>query len=319
MAKNKGAGENPPVFIKRRDASMKPTLVVMAAGMGSRFGGLKQIQAVTGQGEVILEFSVCDALSAGFGKIVLVIKKSIEKEFEEAVGKHLRKQADIYYAYQELDSLPGGHPPPAGRIKPWGTGHAVLAAKDAADTPFAVINADDYYGKSAYAVMADFLTNCISVKDYAMVGYRLGNTLTDHGSVARGVCEVEGGFLKNITERKKIIRRGEGAAYTEDGENWHPIAPGTLVSMQLFGFHPSVFGHLERGFYDFLSSPHDPLKDEYLLPGRIGQLIREGEVNMRVLDSADKWFGVTYKEDLPAVAAALKKLRERGEYPECLR
>jgi NDP-sugar pyrophosphorylase family protein len=298
---------------------MKPTLVVMAAGMGSRFGGLKQLRAVTDRGEVILEFSVCDAVGAGFGKIVLVIKKAIETEFEEIVGKHLRKQAEVSYVYQETDSLPDGFFPPVGREKPWGTGHAVLAAKGAVDTPFAVINADDYYGKSAFSVMADFLRNGITGKQYAMVGYRLGNTLTDHGSVARGVCTVEDGFLKSITERTKIVKMGDSAAFTEDGENWHPLAYDTIVSMQLFGFHQNIFGHLESGFQKFLANLTDPLKGEYYLPGRVGELIGGGDVSIKVLDSADKWFGVTYKEDLPSVAAALKALRESGEYPESLR
>ena len=297
---------------------MKPTLVVMAAGMGSRFGGLKQMETITGQGEVLLDFSVYDALEAGFEKIVIVLKKAIEKEFHEAVGKRLCRQADVQYVFQEIDDLPGGKSPPAGREKPWGTGQAVLAAKKAVSVPFAVINADDYYGKSAWSVIGSFLQHEAVAGNYAMVGYRLGNTLTAHGSVARGVCEIENGYLRGLTERTKIIQRMEDAAYTEDGETWHSIPLDTLVSMQLFGFHPDFFGHLEEGFASFLDSPFDPLKGEYLLPGRVGELLKSKQVSMRVLSSPDRWFGVTYKEDKPAVVSAIDDLKQKGVYPETL-
>ena len=297
---------------------MKPTLVVMAAGMGSRFGGLKQIEAVTDQGEALLDFSVYDALEAGFEKIVLVIKHAIEKEFHQTVGKRICLMAEVEYAFQELDDLPGGITPPAGREKPWGTGQALLAARKAVDTPFAVINADDYYGKSAFAVMAGFLQSESAPSNYGMVGYRLGNTLTAHGSVARGVCEVENGFLRGITERTKIVQRLDDAAYTEDGASWHSLPLDTVVSMQLFGFHPGVFALLDEGFREFLASPYDPLKGEYLLPRRVGELLADGRASVRVLNSPDRWFGVTYKEDKPSVIQAIHDLREKGLYPHTL-
>jgi UTP-glucose-1-phosphate uridylyltransferase len=294
---------------------MKPTLLVMAAGMGSRFGGLKQMEPVTENGEVLLDFSVYDALQAGFGKIVIVIKKAIERDFEEMVGSKLRRQADVVYAYQELDDLPDGKIPPPGRVKPWGTGQAVLAAKEKIHEPFAVINADDYYGKSAFSVMAEFLTDGVTENSYGMVGYRLGNTLSDHGSVARGVCEVEKGYLKGMVERTKIIKKENNAAFTEDGRTWTALPFEVIVSMQCFGFHPSFFAHLDEGFSSFFASPFDPMKGEYLLPGRVGDLLRSGRVSMKVLNSPDRWFGVTYKEDKPAVVAAITGLRERGVYP----
>lgn len=297
----------------------KPALAVMAAGMGSRYGGLKQMDPVTENGEVLLDFSVYDALRAGFEKIVLIIKHEIERDFDEMVGKKLRKQCDIVYAYQELNDVPiPVLSSSAERKKPWGTGHAVLAARNVIDTPFAVINADDYYGKSAFEVMAGFLRESASEQDYAMVGYQLGNTLTDHGSVARGICTVENGFLRGLTERTKIIKRENDAAFTEDGENWSPLPFDTTVSMQMFGFHPSVFKYLADGFNDFLTSPFDPLKGEYLLPSRIGELVSKDIVTLRVLESPDRWFGVTYKEDKPAVVEAIRKLREKGVYPENL-
>ncbi|MDR0293131.1 MAG: nucleotidyltransferase [Oscillospiraceae bacterium] len=297
---------------------MKPSLVVMAAGMGSRFGGLKQMEPVTGRGEVLLDFSIYDALDAGFESVILIIKRAIERDFEEKVGRRLRRQAGVRYVYQELDDLPDGRRPPEGREKPWGTGQAVLAARGAVDTPFAVINADDYYGKSAFSVMADFLRGGVTASDYAMVGYRLGNTLTEYGAVARGVCEVKDGFLRGLTERTKIIKREGDAAYSEDGENWRALPLDTVVSMQMFGFHPDVFALLDEGFRDFLASPFDPMKGEYLLPARIGELVTGGRVSMRVLDSPDRWFGVTYRQDKPAVVRAITELRERGIYPRSL-
>ncbi|MDR1692690.1 MAG: NTP transferase domain-containing protein [Oscillospiraceae bacterium] len=294
---------------------MQPTLVVMAAGMGSRFGGAKQMEPISEHGEALLDFSVYDALRAGFGKIVIVIKKAIEADFEEAVGARLRRQADVVYAYQELTDLPGGRVPPEGRVKPWGTGQAVLAARRAVgDVPFAVINADDFYGRDAFAVMAEFLSD--SPTGYAMVGYRLGNTLSEHGSVARGVCSTENGFLTALTERTKIVKTPDGAAYTEDGETWVPLPLDTIVSMQLFGFLPDFFGHLETGFETFLRNNPDPLKGEFFLPKRVGELISQGQATLRVLESADKWFGVTYREDKPAVVAAIAALRAGGAYPD---
>ncbi|MCL2002510.1 MAG: NTP transferase domain-containing protein [Oscillospiraceae bacterium] len=297
---------------------MKPTLVVMAAGMGSRFGGLKQMEPITDRGEVLLDFSVYDALQAGFGKVVVVIKKAIERDFEAQVGHRLRRQADVRFVYQEIDDLPDGRTPPPGREKPWGTGQAVLAAKDVVEEPFAVINADDYYGKSAFGVLAAFLREEATANDYAMVGYRLGNTLSDYGSVARGVCEIEDGFLRGLVERTKIIKRDDDAAFTEDGERWVPLPLDTVVSMQCFGFHPSFFAHLEEGFRAFHAGLADPMKGEYLLPSRVGELLEGGRVSMKVLDSPDRWFGVTYREDKPAVAAAIEDLRKKNVIPPSL-
>lgn len=295
---------------------MQPSLVIMAAGMGSRFGGQKQMETFTERGESLLDFSVYDALQAGFSQIVIVIKKAIEHDFEQAVGARLRRQTNFVYAYQELDDLPGGNPPPEGRIKPWGTGQAVLAAKDAVNTPFAVINADDFYGRDAFMTMARFL--CDSPKGYAMVGYRLGNTLSEHGSVARGVCVTENGFLKTLMERTKIVRTENGAAYTEDGKTWIRLSLDTIVSMQFFGFLPDVFTYLEKAFETFLDENPDPLKGEYFLPKQIGELVSRGQKTLRVLECADKWFGVTYREDKPAVVEAIEDLRKNGVYPPSL-
>jgi UTP-glucose-1-phosphate uridylyltransferase len=297
---------------------MKPALVVMAAGMGSRFGGLKQMETVTENREVLLDFSVYDALQAGFGKIVIVIKKAIERDFDEMVGNKLRKQADVQYVYQELEDLPDGRIPPEGRVKPWGTGQAVLAAKNAVHEPFCVINADDYYGKSAFSVMARFLIEDATANDYAMVGYQLGNTLSEHGSVARGICEMENGYLRAMIERTKIVKRESGAAYTEDGETWHPLPLDTVVSMQCFGFHPSFFEHLDNGFRSFLETNTDHMKGEYLLPSEVGNVLKSGQAAMRVLNSPDRWFGVTYKEDKPNVVAEILSLQNKGAYPERL-
>lgn len=284
--------------------------------MGSRFGGAKQMTPVTERGEALLDFSVYDALRAGFGKIVVVIKKEIERDFEEAVGARLRRQTGITYVYQELDDLPGGRKPPEGREKPWGTGQAVLAARHAVDTPFAVINADDYYGRNAFIAMSRFLS--ASPEGYAMVGYRLGNTLSEHGSVARGICGIKDGFLQTLTERTQIVKTADGAAYTEDGKTWVSLPVNVIVSMQLFGFLPDVFRYLEEGFETFLSDNPGTLKDEFYLPKRVGELVSGGQVTLRVLESEDSWFGVTYREDLPSVLQAIGRLRQNGVYPPSL-
>lgn len=286
----------------------KITLAVMAAGMGSRFGGLKQIEPVGPNGEIIIDFSVYDAKQAGFDKVVFIIKKEIEKDFREVMGKRIEKMIDVDYAFQELDKLPAGYAVPDGRTKPWGTGHAILCAKDLIDTPFAVINADDYYGPYAYQVMAEHLKS--GSPDYSMVGFLLENTLTENGTVARGVCEAENGYLKNITERTKI----KDSKYTEDGENWIKLPENTIVSMNLWGFDTSIFTYLNQGFDDFCKNRLTEEKSEFFLPSVVDGLIQSGEKKVRVLSTPEKWYGVTYREDKEMVKEAMAKLVAEGKY-----
>ncbi|MBE6916525.1 MAG: nucleotidyltransferase [Ruminococcaceae bacterium] len=303
----------------------KPILVVMAAGMGSRYGGLKQIDPVGSQGEAILDFSLFDAHEAGFETAVIIIKEAIRKDFMETVGKRLEKcPMEIRYAYQELDKLPAGYAVPAGRTKPWGTCHAVLCAKDViGDAPFAVINADDYYGKSAYRVIYDALCKAQDGEkyDYCMVGYLLGNTVTDNGSVARGVCQAdEKGNLAKIVERTRIEKYDGGIHFTEDGENWEDLSADTLVSMNMWGYTPSFLGELEKRFPSFLDTlaVKNPEKAEYFLPLAVDELIKEDKATVKVLSSPDKWFGVTYAADKPQVVAALREKTAAGLYPDGL-
>ena len=303
----------------------KPILVVMAAGMGSRYGGLKQIDPVGSQGEAILDFSLFDAHEAGFETAVIIIKEAIRKDFMETVGKRLEKcPMEIRYAYQELDKLPEGYTVPAERTKPWGTCHAVLCAKDViGDAPFAVINADDYYGKSAYRVIYDALCKAQDGEkyDYCMVGYLLGNTVTDNGSVARGVCQAdEKGNLAKIVERTRIEKYEGGIHFTEDGENWEDLSAETLVSMNMWGYTPSFLQELEERFPKFLDTlaVKNPEKAEYFLPLAVDELIKEDKATIKVLSSPDKWFGVTYAADKPQVVAALREKTEQGLYPDGL-
>jgi hypothetical protein len=302
----------------------KPVLVVLAAGMGSRYGGLKQIDPVGCQGEAILDFSLFDAHEAGFETAVIIIKEAIREDFMSTVGKRLEKcPMEIRYAYQELDHLPVGYAVPAERTKPWGTCHAVLCAKDAIDgAPFAVINADDYYGKSAYKVLYDALCKAQdgAVYDYCMVGYLLGNTVTDHGSVARGVCQTENGLLTQIVERTKIEKYEGGIHFTEDGENWTDVGADTVVSMNMWGFTPSFLDELEARFPNFLDTlaAANPAKAEYFLPLAVEDLLSEKKATVKVLQSPDKWYGVTYAADKPMVVAALKEKTEAGLYPDGL-
>ncbi len=285
------------------------TLVVMAAGMGSRFGGLKQIEPIGPKGEVLLDFSVYDAVMAGFNKVVFVIKQAIEKDFKEMVGKRIAGRVKVEYAFQETDKLPAGYTCPKDREKPWGTAHAILCCKDIVKEPFAVINADDYYGRSAFQKMADFLRE--DTADYSMVGFRLVNTLTENGYVSRGVCEIEGGTLKTVTERTKI----SDCKYTEDdGATWTALPEDTVVSMNLWGFRPDVFGYIERGFKAFLDQKINVPKSEYYLPTVVSERIERGEKTVRVLVAEDKWYGVTYKEDKENVVAAITKMVNDGLY-----
>lgn len=286
--------------------SMDATLVVMAAGMGSRFGGLKQAEPVGPKGEAILDFSVYDAKQAGFNKVVFVIKHSIEEIFKQTVGSRIAKMIDVEYVFQETDALPAGYTCPPGREKPWGTGQAVLCCREAVRTPFAVINADDYYGRSAFAQIYRQL--CAGGEDYCMVGYRLGNTVTENGTVSRGVCRVEDGCLSDIVEVGGI---GPDCR-TSDGK---VLDPGTVVSMNMWGFTPDFFRYLEEDFTAFLDAKGNELKAEFYLPGVVDRLIREKLRRVRVLIAEDKWYGVTYKEDKPQVVSAIRALVENGHYP----
>jgi dTDP-glucose pyrophosphorylase len=301
----------------------KPVLVVMAAGMGSRYGGLKQIDPVGSCGEAILDYSIFDAYEAGFETTVIIIKEAIRKDFMDTVGARLEKSPmEIRYAYQELDKLPEGYANPEGRVKPWGTCHAVLCAADViGDAPFAVINADDYYGKSAFKVIYDYLAANEDPNGYCMVGFQLGNTVTDHGSVARGVCVTgEDGYLAQIDERTRIEKYEGGIHYTLDGENWVDVPAETTVSMNMWGYMPGFLKELELGFPKFLDKAlvENPMKGEYFLPLAVDNLIHSGKATVKVLTSPDKWYGVTYAADKPMVVATLKAMTEEGKYPDGL-
>ncbi len=299
---------------------MKPTLVVMAAGMGSRFGGLKQMTPVDPQGDSILHFSLYDAHRAGFGKVVFIIKKAIEEDFKEKVSKNLDKYFEVAYVEQELDRLPAGFSVPEGRQKPWGTAHAVLCAKDEIPGPFAVINADDFYGRGAFEAIAQFLSAPHAENEYAMVGYLLRNAMTDNGYVARGVCEMKDGYLTGVTERTHIEKRGNDAAFTEDGKTWTPLSGDTVVSMNLWGFSPMILSEIERRFPDFLREnlPKNPERCEFYLPSVANAQIQEQTASIRVLHTTETWYGVTYREDLASVQEAIAGMRAEGKYPEHL-
>ena len=306
--------------------SAKPILVVMAAGMGSRYGGLKQIDPVGSCGEAILDYSLFDAHEAGFETAVIIIKEAIKKDFMDTVGKRLEKcPMEIRYAFQELDKLPAGFTVPEGRTKPWGTSHAVLCAKDViGDAPFAVVNADDYYGKQAYREIYKYLCTAKDGQkaDYCMMGYRLGNTVTDNGSVARGVCNVdENGYLTHIVERTRIEKYAGGIHFTaDDGKTWEDLPADTPVSMNMWGYTPGFLAAIEADFPRFLKEevPANPAKAEMFLPMTIGRMLRAEQVTVKVLRTADRWFGVTYAADKPMVVAALREMTEQGLYPDGL-
>lgn len=302
----------------------KPTLVIMAAGMGSRFGGLKQIETVSDKGEIILDFSLYDAVMAGFKKAIFIIKKENEEAFRALVDDRAGKYIGVEYAFQCLDDLPEGYFVPEGREKPWGTAHAVLAARRLADGPIAVINADDYYGPGAFQSIYQFLeTACDSDKyDFCMAGYNIENTLTENGYVSRGVCQTsEEGLLREITERTKIQWQGDKIVYTEDeGATWQELPRGTVVSMNFWGFTQSMMKEMEERFPAFLDNAlkENPMKGEYFLPGVVDQLIKEGKARVKVLRSQDRWYGVTYREDKDSVVSALQSMKDKGEYPDVL-
>ena len=302
----------------------KPVLVIMAAGMGSRYGGLKQIDPVDEEGHIIMDFSMYDAKQAGFEKVIFIIKKENEADFREAIGDRIGRYMEVSYAFQELDNLPEGFQVPEGRVKPWGTAHAVLSCIDQIDGPFAVINADDYYGQEAFRLIYDYLATHQDDDKYryTMVGYRLKNTVTDNGHVARGICELnEKKELVRVTERTRIEKRGDGIAYSEDdGETWVDVDGDTLVSMNMWGFTRSILDEINAGFPAFLEKglKENPMKCEYFLPSVVSTLLEEDRATVAVLESEDKWYGVTYKEDKPVVVAAMQELKDAGVYPQKL-
>lgn len=299
---------------------MKPTLVILAAGMGSRYGGMKQIDGVGSHGEPIIEFSIYDAKEAGFGKVVLIIKKEHEAAFRKALTDKIEPKMPVEFVYQDMNDIPEGFTVPEGRVKPWGTTHALLACRHAVHEPFALINADDFYGKDAYKVLADYLTKDIKDDAYAMVGYKCTNTLTENGTVTRGVCEQdENGYLKHIVEIQKIAKK-DGHAVYEDNGTWKPLDDDELVSMNFWGFTPKIFDEIAPIFKDFLARnlEANPLKCEHVIPTAVGQLIDEGKCTVKMLSSKDKWFGVTYKEDKPDVVAKIQKMKDEGVYPDRL-
>lgn len=297
-----------------------PVLVVMAAGMGSRFGGLKQITPVDQKGHIIIDFSLYDAWKAGFRKVVFIIKKEFEQVFREQIGNRMEQWFQVEYVFQELDMLPEGISVPEGREKPWGTGHAIACCKGKVDAPFAVINADDFYGPGAFTAVYEHLKNLDSEKEYAMVGYRLRNTVTEHGYVSRGICEIKDGYLSGITERTKIYKNGDDARFTEDGENFFDLPGNTIVSMNLWGFSAHMIDELWERFPAFLKEnlSVNPKKCEFFLPSVVNQQIQEGTASVKVLPCEETWFGVTYKEDLENVVHAIRRMKEHGIYREDL-
>lgn len=299
----------------------KPVLVIMAAGMGSRFGGLKQIAPVDDQGHIIIDFSLLDAYRAGFRDLVFIIKPELEESFREAIVNRMEKYFNITFVHQTIDKLPAGYSVPEGREKPWGTGHAILCCKDVLDGPFAVINADDFYGPTAFSAIYDYLANNSDESQYAMIGYRVRNTVTENGSVARGVCEVKDGLLTGVTERTKIFKNGVDAKYTEDdGKTFTDLPGDTIVSMNLWGFTAKMIKELDERFAAFLDNAivTNPLKGEYFLPSVVNDQLVAGTATVRVLPCEETWYGVTYREDLDSVKAAIAGMKAKGIYDENL-
>lgn len=300
------------------------TLVIMAAGIGSRFGGgIKQLEAVGPSGEIIMDYSIYDALEAGFNKIVFIIRKDLEKDFKEVVGNRIEKITNVVYAYQELDDLPEGFAKPKERTKPWGTGQAILSCKGIVNEPFVVINADDYYGKEAFVKLHEYLVDLKPLPDklnFCMAGFILGNTLSENGGVTRGVCSVSNdGILIDVTETQNIHKLADGAGIPDGTGGYDPISAASNVSMNMWGFTPQILDILETGFKNFLSGLSETdLKAEYLIPNIVDALIKDGTAQVAVLETMDKWFGVTYKEDKPVVVNSFKQLIDAGIYPEKL-
>ncbi|NLK29365.1 MAG: nucleotidyltransferase [Clostridiales bacterium] len=297
------------------------TLVIMAAGMGSRFGGIKQLEPVGPSGEIIMDYSIYDAIEAGFNKVVFIIRKDLEKDFKEIIGNRIEKLVEVEYVFQELDDLPAGIHKPEERTKPWGTGQAVLCCKDFIKEPFAVINADDYYGKESIALIYKFLNDpSFGENHYCMAGFILGNTLSDNGTVTRGVCKGDNGLLKDIVETSGIQQVNDHAVAKNSNGDEITLDLKNLVSMNMWGFKPGLFTELEKGFTEFLLNltEEDKLKKEYLLPEVVGSLIKKGTINVSILQTSDRWFGVTYKEDKETVVNSFQALVDQGVYPEKL-
>ena len=305
------------------EENMDTTLIIMAAGIGSRFGtGIKQLAKMAPNGEIIMDFSIYDAKEAGFTKIVFVIRKAIEQEFKEIIGDRLSRFMPVEYVYQELDKLPEGYQVPEGREKPFGTGHALLCCKDVVDAPFAVINADDYYGPKAFQMLYDYLTTHEDddLYRYVMIAFHIEKTITENGHVSRGVCQVDKNhYLKEITERTRIEKRGAEAAFTlDDGATWTPVPDKTPVSMNCWGFTPGFLKVLEDKFPAFLDKglKENPMKCEYFLPSVVEELLKEKRATVEVMESAEKWYGVTYKEDKKSVMDAISEMKQQGVYPK---
>lgn len=297
---------------------MKPTLLILAAGMGSRYGGLKQLDEVGPNGEAIIDYSLFDAIRAGFGKVVFIIRRDFEEAFRARFDEKLKGKIEVEYVFQELNDLPGGFSIPEGRAKPWGTGHAIRAARKAISTPFAAINADDFYGQEAYQTCATFLKEQVTEKQYSMVGYRLDRTLSENGSVSRGLCITDAeAQLENIEELTKIST-SEGKIVYEKSEKQYSLQGDETVSMNFWGFHPSLFKHLEEGFIAFLQKEGEEMKSEFYIPMHIDNLIKAEKVKVKVLKSNASWFGVTYKEDKPTVIERINQLTQKGIYPSKL-
>ena len=299
------------------------TLVVMAAGIGSRYGGLKQIEPVGPGGEIVIDYSIYDALRAGFDRVVFIIRRDLEDAFRDKLGRTVERQAEVDYVFQELTAVPTGFLVPAGRTKPWGTGHAVLLCRESIRTPFLALNADDFYGREAFEAMAAYLRGRQDGPDgyaYAMAGYSLANTLSAHGHVARAVCRTTpDGYLADVRELLRIQRFPDGIKHTVNGVDWHPLPEKSLVSMNFWGFTPSIFAELEARLSRFLDEQaRDILKAEFLIPEVVGALVREKKARVKVLPVTEKWFGVTYPEDRPVVQAAILDLVRAGFYPERL-
>lgn len=299
------------------------TLVIMAAGIGSRYGGIKQLEPVGPSGEIIIDYSIYDAIEAGFHKVIFIIRKDIEEDFKEIIGNRISKQIKVEYVIQDMDDLPNGFQRPSKRTKPWGTGHAILSCLDKIDGPFAVINADDYYGKEAFTLVHDFLSKPCEIKDkycFCMAGFILGNTLSDNGGVTRGICTVnEDDILVDVDETSGIEPYGDGAIAKNCNGDVYEVDINSIVSMNMWGFTPEIFKELQTGFPEFLRNIKDgDIKSEYLLPNIVDQLIKENKAQVKVLRTNDKWVGVTYKEDKKVVVDAIGKLIKDGVYPKRL-
>ena len=298
----------------------EPTLVILAAGMGSRFGGLKQITPVDDSGHAIIDFSLFDAYRAGFRKVAFIIKHEIEEDFINIIGRRMEKYFDVKYVFQELDILPEGYSVPDGRVKPWGTGHAVMCCRDYIDGPLAVLNADDFYGPSAYGYLYEFLTSGKESNEHAMIAYLLKNTITENGYVARGICTGKDGILTDVVERTHIEKRGDHAEYTEDGEHFEPLDGDTLVSMNCWAFGSAILDELYERFPVWLGKnlKDNPLKCEYFLPFVVNECIKDNTALVHLLNCTEKWYGMTYKEDIDSVRNAICEMRKNGIYPEQL-